>query len=59
MTDPKPGNDQPERKMPAKRKRRWLGCPGKGTHYHEEESRNRKLSPEAQWIKDGGWSGKR
>ena len=32
--------------------------PQKGTHYHEPDD-DRGLDPEAQWIKDGGWSGKR
>ena len=29
----------------------------RGTHYHEPEGPSR-LTPEAQWIRDNGWSGK-
>ena len=32
----------------------------KGTHYHEpEDPLPPHYAPDAQWIKDGGWSGKR
>jgi hypothetical protein len=48
--------------MPSPKPKQTVKRPGphRGTHWHEKEAPlPAHYGPDAQWIKDGGWSGKR